>query len=108
MLPLRLPQTRQRRIGCTMWPIEANAIGRRRQVGHELKTGFGIAHVVSWPTSNRTEAGMAKKPNYNFERSERERQKAAKKAERLQAKKEKAEARKEAEPASAKPEQPKN
>jgi len=37
---------------------------------------------------------MAKKPNYRFERSERERQKAAKKADRLAAKQEKAAARK--------------
>jgi hypothetical protein len=37
---------------------------------------------------------MARKPNYRFERSERDRQKAAKKAERLNAKQEKAAARK--------------
>ena len=37
---------------------------------------------------------MPRKPNYKFERSERERQKAAKKAARLAAKQEKAEARK--------------
>ena len=34
---------------------------------------------------------MARKPNYNFERQERERVKAAKKAARLEAKREKAE-----------------
>ena len=34
---------------------------------------------------------MARKPNYNFERMERERAKAAKKAARLEAKREKAE-----------------
>ena len=34
---------------------------------------------------------MARKPNYNFERLERERAKAAKKAARLEAKREKAE-----------------
>ena len=34
---------------------------------------------------------MARKPNYNFERLERERSKAAKKAARLEAKREKAE-----------------
>ena len=34
---------------------------------------------------------MARKPNYRFERSERDRQKAAKKAARLAAKQEKAE-----------------
>ena len=33
---------------------------------------------------------MARKPNYNFERAERERQKAAKKAEKLEAKRQKA------------------
>jgi hypothetical protein len=37
---------------------------------------------------------MPRKPNYNFERSERAKQKAAKKAERLKAKAEKSEARK--------------
>jgi hypothetical protein len=37
---------------------------------------------------------MARKPNYSFERSERARQKAAKKAERLAAKQEKAAAKK--------------
>lgn len=37
---------------------------------------------------------MAKKPNYRFERTERERQKAAKKAARLAAKQENAEAAK--------------
>ncbi len=40
---------------------------------------------------------MARRPNYRFERSERDRQKAAKKAERLAAKKEKADARKDPE-----------
>lgn len=38
---------------------------------------------------------MPRKPNYRFERSERTRLKAAKKAERLAAKQEKAEARRE-------------
>lgn len=42
---------------------------------------------------------MARKPNYRFERSERARQKAAKKAARLVAKQEKAAARKGAETA---------
>ncbi len=37
---------------------------------------------------------MARKPNYNFERMERERAKAAKKAARLEAKRERAEKRK--------------
>jgi len=37
---------------------------------------------------------MARKPNYRFDRFERERQKAAKKAERLKAKQEKAAAKK--------------
>ncbi len=37
---------------------------------------------------------MPRKPNYNFERSQREKNKAAKKAERLRLKTEKAEARK--------------
>lgn len=37
---------------------------------------------------------MPRKPNYRFERSERDRSKAAKKAERLQAKAEKSAARK--------------
>ena len=37
---------------------------------------------------------MARKPNYNFERQERERAKAAKKAARQEAKREKAEKRK--------------
>ena len=37
---------------------------------------------------------MPRKPNYKFERLERQRQKAAKKAARLEAKKEKAEKRK--------------
>lgn len=37
---------------------------------------------------------MARKPNYNFERMERERAKAAKKAARLEAKREKAERKK--------------
>ena len=37
---------------------------------------------------------MTRKPNYSFERSERQRQKAAKKAGRLAAKQEKATARK--------------
>lgn len=52
---------------------------------------------------------MARKPNYRFERSERDRQKAAKKAARLAAKQEKAEAAKapdgglEAAPAPAEP-----
>ena len=36
---------------------------------------------------------MPRKPNYRFERSERDRQKAAKKAERLQAKADRAAAR---------------
>jgi len=40
---------------------------------------------------------MARKPNYRFERSERDRQKAAKKAERLAAKKEKVDSRKDPE-----------
>ncbi len=40
---------------------------------------------------------MARKPNYRFDRIERERQKATKKAERLKMKKEKAEERKKAE-----------
>ena len=43
---------------------------------------------------------MAKKPNYRFERFERTRQKAAKKAARLAAKQEKAAAKKGAETAS--------
>jgi hypothetical protein len=38
--------------------------------------------------------GMARKPNYKFERLERERAKAAKKAAKLEAKREKAEERK--------------
>ena len=38
--------------------------------------------------------GMPRKPNYNFERSERAKAKAAKKAERQQAKAQKSEARK--------------
>lgn len=37
---------------------------------------------------------MPRKPNYRFERTERERTKAAKKAERLRAKAEKSDARK--------------
>lgn len=37
---------------------------------------------------------MARKPNYNFERSQREKNKAAKKAERLRLKAERSEARK--------------
>jgi len=37
---------------------------------------------------------MPRKPNYNFERSQRAKSKAAKKAERLKAKAEKSEARK--------------
>lgn len=37
---------------------------------------------------------MPRKPNYNFERSEREKAKAAKKAERLRLKAEKSDARK--------------
>ena len=37
---------------------------------------------------------MPRKPNYNFERSQREKNKAAKKAERLRLKAEKSEARK--------------
>ncbi len=40
---------------------------------------------------------MARKPNYRFERNERERLKAAKKAARLAAKQERAESKKEAE-----------
>ena len=40
---------------------------------------------------------MARKPNYNFERAQREKAKAEKKAARLQAKADKAEARKAAE-----------
>lgn len=51
---------------------------------------------------------MAKKPNYRFERSERDRQKAAKKAARLVAKQEKAEARKgadAAQPSSSPPQE---
>ncbi|MDJ0950826.1 MAG: hypothetical protein QNJ94_18090 [Alphaproteobacteria bacterium] len=40
---------------------------------------------------------MARKPNYRFERLERERKKAAKKAERLSARQEKAAERKKAE-----------
>ena len=43
---------------------------------------------------------MAKKPNYRFERSERDRQKALKKAARLAAKQEKSEARKDPEAVS--------
>lgn len=51
---------------------------------------------------------MARKPNYRFERSERARQKAAKRTERLNAKREKAAARKGAETALASPEPPKD
>ena len=40
---------------------------------------------------------MARKPNYRFERNERERLKAAKKAARLAAKQEKAESKKDSE-----------
>ncbi len=54
---------------------------------------------------------MPRKPNYRFERSERTRLKAAKKAERLAARQERAEARKEqaaadAEEASPSPDTP--
>ncbi len=61
-----------------------------------------IAHCP-WPPSTHGGASaikggpMAKKPNYRFERSERARQKAAKKAARLAAKQQKAAARKGAE-----------
>ena len=48
--------------------------------------GFGVAPTI------RT--NMARKPNYKFERFERERAKAAKKAARAQAKAERAERRK--------------
>ncbi len=51
---------------------------------------------------------MARKPNYRFERSERERQKAAKKAARLLAKQEKSDARKEAEAIEPPSESPKD
>ena len=46
---------------------------------------------------------MARKPNYRFDRIERERQKATKKAERLKIKQQKAEERKKAEEASSSP-----
>lgn len=43
---------------------------------------------------------MARKPNYKFERIERERAKAAKKAARLEAKKERAEKKADGEPSA--------
>jgi len=43
---------------------------------------------------NRKRTAMPRKPNYNFERSQREKSKAAKKAERLRLKAEKSAARK--------------
>ena len=49
---------------------------------------------------------MPRKPNYRFERSERTRLKAAKKAERLAAKQERAEARKEEAAAESAPPPP--
>ena len=49
---------------------------------------------------------MPRKPNYRFERSERDRAKAAKKAERLKAKAEKAEARKTGSPEGVETESP--
>ena len=48
---------------------------------------------------------MARTPNYRFERMERQRQKAAKKAERMKVKQEKAAAKKEDDPEAA-PSQP--
>lgn len=51
---------------------------------------------------------MARKPNYRFERSERDRQKAAKKAARLLAKQEKSDARKGAEATETPSEPPKD
>ncbi len=66
----------------------------------ELEDAGGGAHSAARPEHRdylhpkleRTK--MPRKPNYNFERSQREKNKAAKKAERLRLKAEKAEARK--------------
>lgn len=66
----------------------------------ELEDAGGDAHNTARPDcpdylhliQERTK--MPRKPNYNFERSQREKNKAAKKAERLRLKAEKAEARK--------------
>lgn len=66
----------------------------------ELEDAGGDAHNTARPDcpdylhliQERTK--MPRKPNYNFERSQREKNKAAKKAERLRLKAERAEARK--------------
>lgn len=55
-------------------------------VGKFVEIGTAVAEL--------TGTSMARKPNYQFERRERERAKAAKKADRLKAKAEKAEERK--------------
>jgi len=58
------------------------------------------------PSPSLSEEAMARKPNYRFERSEREKNKALKKAERLRAKTEKAEAKKRGDDNDAVPEAP--
>ena len=56
-----------------------------------------FAHLKTSEILAKKDNAMARKPNYRFERSERDRQKAAKKAARLLAKQEKSDARKETE-----------
>ena len=74
--------------------------------------GFRMAPMAAHAlchAGDRTGDPMPRKPNYRFERSERERQKAAKKAARLAAKQERAEAAKaaaEGQPAEEPPAEP--
>jgi hypothetical protein len=58
-----------------------------------LTAAFDFAPCAGWNHADREEP-TARKPNYRFEKLERERKKAAKKAAKEQAKKEAAEIRK--------------
>lgn len=63
----------------------------------------GLTHTPKPWAYATTGAKMARKPNYNFERQERERQKAEKKAKRLAEKKEAREAKSQQNETSAEP-----
>ena len=56
----------------------------------EPKAAAVPAAAVFFCPLRPAEALMPRKPNYNFERAERDRQKAAKKAQKLEAKRQKA------------------
>ena len=58
------------------------------------RRGIRRTRASGWGMQRRKGSDMARKPNYRFERLEREKAKAAKKAARLEAKQRKAEERK--------------